>query len=202
MTIIHLVRHAVHDLVAHVLVGRNQDVRLSATGLQQSRALAADFAAEAIACVQSSPQPRAWQTAQPIATSRGCAVEIVPALDELDMGAWTGRTFADLDGDPFWQQWNSARGNARPPDGESMGELQVRLLQHLRRTRQKHPDGRIVMVTHAEAIRAAVLHALAWPLDAFGRLQIDPASVTTLGSDGETFRALSINRSVGEVVAA
>jgi broad specificity phosphatase PhoE len=202
VTTIHLVRHAVHDLVAHTLVGRSPAVALSAAGRRQAQSLAAHFAAKETACVQSSPQPRAAQTAQPIAAAHALRVEIAPDLDELDMGAWTGRTFADLQGDPLWHRWNAERGAARPPGGESMSELQHRALRHLQRGQTDHPDGAIVMVTHAELIRAVLLHCLGRPLDDYSRLTVDPASVTTIGLRPDNHHVIAVNRCVEEVVAA
>src|SRR3954464_15210746 len=121
MTTIHLVRHAPHDLMARVLVGRNDAVTLSAEGIRQAQCLAAHFASEKIDRVQSSPQLRARQTAQPLAAVQGLPVEIVSDVDELDVGAWPGRAFADLAADPLWHRWNTERGSCRPPGGESMG---------------------------------------------------------------------------------
>ncbi len=39
-------------------------------------------------------------------------VEKVEDLDEIDFGTFTGRSFADLDGDPDWRTWNEDRANA------------------------------------------------------------------------------------------
>lgn len=202
MTTIHFVRHAVHDLVAHVLVGRNPNVTLSAAGLRQAQALAARLVVETIDGVQSSPQTRARQTAEAIAAVHARHVEIIPELDELDMGGWTGRAFADLQDDPLWQRWNTERGTARPPGGESMSELQQRAVQHLQRVEASDPDGTIVMVSHAELIRAVALHCLGRPLEDYSRLSIDPASVTTIRLRSGRHEVIAINYFREEVVAA
>jgi probable phosphoglycerate mutase len=116
---------------------------------------------------------------------------IVPDVDELDMGAWSGCSFANLDGDPQWRLWNSQRSNASPPGGESMQALQHRVVDYLTHVADAYGNGEVVIVSHAEPIRAAVLHYLELSLDNYNNVQVAPASVTTIlvrGRSGEIIR--------------
>ena len=61
-TIFHLIRHAAHDRVGTVLVGRLNGVHLSLAGRAQAKELAHHFAREEIAAVISSPRERHWPT--------------------------------------------------------------------------------------------------------------------------------------------
>jgi probable phosphoglycerate mutase len=180
VTTFFLTRHAAHRLVNAVLVGRTAGTHLDDSGRQQARRIAEHLAAQRITAVQSSPQPRARETARPIARRAGVPVEIAAAVDEIDVGDWTGRTFAALREDPLWQLWNSSRGSVRPPRGETMRELQARVIRHLYDVASAQPDGRIVMVSHAEVIRAAILHFREIVLDEFWRIQVGAASISTL----------------------
>jgi broad specificity phosphatase PhoE len=175
-----LVRHASYSLIDRVLVGRAPHVGLSEPGWRQARALARDLARRPICRVQSSPQRRARETAEPIARALGLPVAIAPKMDELDMGRWTGVSFQKLSSSPHWETWNSKRGSTRPPGGESMRDVQRRVLDHLATIEREHPDEEIVIVSHAEPIRAAVLHYRGLPLDAFAQVRIDPGSITVL----------------------
>ena len=38
-------------------------------------------------------------------------------LNELDLGAWSGRRFDELQGDDAWAHWNRLRQHSRPPPG-------------------------------------------------------------------------------------
>jgi broad specificity phosphatase PhoE len=163
-----------------VLVGRMPGAELGDHGREQARRLAGLLTDRGITAIQSSPQTRARETAQPIAGQTGVPIEIAQAVDEIDVGDWTGRPFSALQDDPLWQRWNRARGSARPPGGESMQELQTRVIQHLYQLASDCPDARVVVVSHAEVIRAALLHVLNLPLDDFWRIEIAPASVSTL----------------------
>lgn len=197
-----LVRHADHELLGRVLAGRMPGVSLSSMGRSRAEALARRLEELArggmdIAAVQSSPRERALETARPIAAALGLPCETMPALDEIEFGAWTGKRFTDLDGDPLWREWNGARGRARPPGGESMAEARDRLLAHLADLCAAYPDGRVVLVSHADMIKAALLHVLGLPPEAYGRIEVDPAGVSAvvLGPWGGpwTGKVLSLN---------
>jgi broad specificity phosphatase PhoE len=182
-TTIILVRHGVHDLLHRVLVGRAPNVSLSAAGITQAQRLAATLVRRGVTAVKSSPQMRAWQTAAPVAAMLGKPAEVMAEFDEADFGAWTGCAYSELQYDCRWHRWNSDREACRPPGGETMHEVRSRVLAGLSRLAKAHPGECIAVVTHAEAIRAAVLHYLGIPLAEFARVEIAPGACTTLRFD-------------------
>jgi broad specificity phosphatase PhoE len=193
VTTFFLTRHAPHRLVDAVLVGRMPGASLDENGREQARRVAGLLAGRGVTAIQSSPQTRARETAQPIAGQTGLPVEIAEAVDEIDVGDWTGRPFSALQEDPLWQRWNRSRSSARPPQGESMQELQARVMRHLYQISSDRPDARVVVVSHAEVIRAALLHALNLSLDDFWLLEIAPASVSTLVIEGHRAEVARMN---------
>ncbi|GGI19737.1 hypothetical protein GCM10010987_05850 [Bradyrhizobium guangdongense] len=146
--------------------------------------------------IQSSPQRRCMQSACILAAHFGLPVEIVPALDELDYGEWTGRSFEELGRDPQWSRWNRERGSARPPDGESMRSLQNRIVNHLEQLRNDRSAGTAIAVSHAEPIRAALLHYARMRLDDFLAIEIDPSSISTLSAGRGGYRITGVNQRV------
>jgi probable phosphoglycerate mutase len=187
-TTIIFIRHAAYDGLGRMLAGRQAGVALNARGRQQAERLAGELAQQRIAQVISSPRLRARQTAEPIAAACALRLQIAADFDEIDCGEWTGRSFTDLAADPQWRRWNEQRATSRPPRGESMGELQARVLRGLAAAAARNPGRRIVVVSHAEPIRAALLHFRGLSLDRFAGVPIEPASLTTLhlevGADG------------------
>jgi broad specificity phosphatase PhoE len=192
---IHLVRHGHHAMLGHWLCGRMPGVQLDDLGCRQM-SRCAEMISERPAAVQSSPQRRAQQSASILAWHFGLPVEIVPGVDEIDYGAWTSRTFSELEGDTRWNKWNTRRSAGRPPGGESMRALQQRMVRHLEQLRSAQADGPIVIVSHAEPIRAALLHYSRTPLDNFLSIEVDPASVSTLAVDRAGIRISRINQQV------
>jgi probable phosphoglycerate mutase len=201
-TTIFLVRHAAHALIDRVLLGRKGTIGLSAAGCVQANGLGRHFARAKLAALQTSPQPRAFETARAIAESAAIRVETTSALDELDMGEWTGRSFDELARDPRWRLWNERRASTCPPAGESIAMMQDRMLAHIARMHTLHPNGSIVMVSHAEPIRSVVLHYLDLSVDDFMSVQIDSASVTTVLAWPGGGRIVHTNQSIEDSLAA
>jgi len=168
-------------------------VSLSKEGLEQAEVVADLLGVDPISAVYSSPRERAWYTARAIADQHEQQVAIADDLDEVDFGDWTGRSFDELEGDPEWDAWNSARSTARPPNGESMTEAVARSVSALEEIARNHPDQMIAAVSHCDIIRGVVAHYLGLPLDNMLRFDIDPASVTRVDVGSWGARILSIN---------
>lgn len=146
----------------------------------EAEAVAATLAGAGLAAVVSSPLVRALQTAAPIAGQSGLPVEVDPGLDELDLGAWTGAPFGTLDDDLRWRAFNVFRGSAPVPDGESMLAVQARAVASLLRLRAVHPNAAVALVSHADVIKAVLVHFLAMPLDLMRRIEVGPGSRSVL----------------------
>jgi broad specificity phosphatase PhoE len=183
--VIHLVRHGHHGQLAR-LCGRMPGVEIDELGRRQM-AECANWMARPDA-IQSSPQLRATQSAAILAAHFNLPVEIVAAVDEIDVGEWTGLSFKNLDRDPHWRRWNEHRGANWPPSGESMTDLQRRVVRHLEQLRTDGTDQTVVIVSHAEPVRAALLYYARIALDDFLTIDIGLASVNTLVADRDGLR--------------
>jgi broad specificity phosphatase PhoE len=149
---------------------------------------------ERFAAVKSSPRRRTLETARAIAEASGVGrVETSAALDEVDFGAWSGQSFADLGKDPQWQRWNSERSLVRPPGGETIRQVQQRIVGFMAELAQLYAGAALVLVSHAELIRVAVLHVLGMPLDHWSRIAIDPASLTAIVTGDWGAQLLTLN---------
>ena len=178
---IHLVRHCAHGDVGRVLTGRRPGVPLSDEGRAHAARVAEDIAArDSVAAIYASPRERTQETATIIADRLGLRVGTAAALDEVDFGDWTGRSFAELDGDAGWQHWNAARSLARAPNGEAMGEAVARAVAYLEAIAASAPVGPVMCVTHCDIIRGVIAHYLGLDLDRLLRFDVDPGSVSTL----------------------
>jgi broad specificity phosphatase PhoE len=180
VTTFFLVRHALHSLGPDRLAGRLPGVTLIEEGRIQAERLARRLAGEGVTALQTSPQQRTLETARPIAERCGVKAEVVEALDEVDFGEWAGKTFQELDSDPRWSEWNSERERASTPAGETITGLAKRIAAHIDRVCDGDPAGRVVLVSHAEPIRTAILHYLGLPFSAFTQFRLDPASISQL----------------------
>lgn len=180
MTTFFLVRHAEHELIGKVLTGRRVDISLSKQGRAQAERLAARLAQENAQALHVSPMTRTKETAAPIAARLGVAARIVPALDEVDCGDWSGRPFDELNKEPAWQIWNTSRTTACAPGGERMLDVQHRVISHLESVRRECTDGTVIIVSHSDVLRAAILYYLGLALDEFAKIELAPASLSIL----------------------
>jgi broad specificity phosphatase PhoE len=190
VTIIHLIRHGTHDLVSRRLCGRAPGVGLGEAGRRQAKALARAITNPSR--VVTSPVERARQTAVVIAAAHARPLEEEEALNEIDFGAWTGRDFAELDPLPEWRRWNARRDQARPPDGESMLDVQIRLSRWLE-TLSTTDAGTVAAVSHADVIKSVVALTLGLSLQAHDRFEVSPGSVTTVSATPDGLTLLGLN---------
>jgi broad specificity phosphatase PhoE len=193
MTTCLLIRHATTDHVGHVLGGWTPGIHLNALGMRQAESLADRLAPLPLAAIYASPLERAQETAARIAQGRGIEVKTAAEAGEVRFGEWTGRSFAELAGDAAWQRWNEMRSTARAPGGESALEAQSRIVGLLERVRAAHAGACVAIVSHADVIKLALAHALGSPIELMRRIEVSPASVSTLALELCDVRVLGMN---------
>lgn len=165
---------------------------MSEHGRAQAAALEERLRGCRFAAIHTSPVQRARETAEAIA--RGRAVAVADALDELDFGSWTGKSFAILADEPAWGDWNSRRAVARAPGGESMAQATARAVAHVEAVARAHDEAAVALVTHGDIIRGVLAHYLGLSLDRLLSFDVDPASISRLAVGEWGGRVLSINQ--------
>jgi broad specificity phosphatase PhoE len=193
MTSFYFVRHAATDFIGRTISGRMSGVHINDRGRKQAAQLAQRLRNQPFAAIYCSPQARARETAEPLAISANQPIAIAAELDELDFGAWTGRTYDELRDAPDWRSFNSARSTTRIPGGELMIEVQARAIGFVERASRTHPEGSIVLVSHGDVIRAALAFYLGMPLEFLLRFEVSPASVSVVTLDAGKPRVLCVN---------
>lgn len=174
---VYLVRHGSHGDVGVTLTGRGPEGGLTPGGRAEAQGAAEVLARRGVTALHASPRRRTQETAALIAERCGATVHSTQALDEIDFGAWTGRRFDALAGDPEWDRWNTARASAVPPGGETMAAAVARAVDFLETLESEGP---VACVSHCDVIRGVVAHHLGLSLDNLLRFEVAPASITTL----------------------
>jgi probable phosphoglycerate mutase len=175
-----LVRHAVTRETGPVLSGRKPGIDLSEEGRAQAEALGERLRDLPVSAVYASPIERTVQTAAAVAKHHGLDVRVLEGVVEAEYGAWTGQPIKDLARTDLWRQVQVAPSLARFPDGESIREMQSRAVDAVQRVATDHVGELVVVVSHADVIKAVVAYYAGMHLDQFQRLVISPASVTGL----------------------
>ena len=161
-----------------MLSGRTPGIDLSDKGREQAEALGERLAGLPVAVVYASPIERTTQTAAAVAHHHGLTVQPLPGVIEADYGEWTGGQLSDLAKTDLWKTVQKAPSRARFPGGESMAEMQSRMVTALEAVVAQHPGELVVVVSHADPIKAAIAHYTGVHLDLFQRIVVSPASVT------------------------
>jgi probable phosphoglycerate mutase len=193
MTTFLLIRHADNDYVGRAIAGWKPGIALNERGRAQAEALARSLGDVTIDGIYSSPLQRACETAASIAAGRALTVELLEQVGELHFGDWTGQSFSELETSPEWRRFNTFRTGTRIPGGEMMLETQARMVAALERLRSLHPRASLAVVSHGDVIRSALAYFLGIPLDLCQRLELDPASLSTLDFDADGVRVLGVN---------
>ncbi|MFJ9815898.1 histidine phosphatase family protein [Streptomyces sp. NPDC101151] len=127
-----------------------------------------------------APSIRCSQTADAL----GLATVSEPALRDLDVGTWCGRTVGDVAAtDPHGFTAWLTDPDAAPHEGESVRRLCRRTAHWLRSLGPE--TGHAVAVTETAVVRAVLIHALGLPARAFWHLPVPPLSAVCLTWRGD-----------------
>ena len=190
-----LVRHGVTASTGIILPGRAPGLHLSERGVAQAEHVAVrlgELTKKPVA-LYVSPLERTRETAAPIARALRLRPIVARGLLECDFGLWTGKKLNLLAKKPEWRAVQHAPSTFRFPEGESFTEMQLRMWTTLEGIAAKHRNRTVVVVSHADPIKAAVTYAQGVPLDLFQRTVISTCSISAIGFTSGTPVVLSVN---------
>jgi broad specificity phosphatase PhoE len=141
-----LVRHGETDWNAEGRLQGHTDRPLNEYGRRQAQRLADELAGEELEAIYSSDLARARETAEIVGERLGLPVVLDPDLREKNWGTWEGLTPVERDTVELV--------------GESTEEHAARTLGALRRIAERHPDGRVLVVTHGGSLRRVQVEVL------------------------------------------
>jgi len=150
VTTVLLARHGETEWNREERYQGHADPPLNETGRAQAQELAESLAVESIEAIYASDLRRAAETAEIVGARLGLPVERKSGLREIDVGSWQGLTKAQIDG--------------RPWDGEAYEHHSERVTQALREVGARHPDGRVLVVSHGGSLRRVQEAVLGAPL--------------------------------------
>ena len=180
-----LVRHGRTKANASNLLQGHIDNPLDDVGIAQAALLAGALQRVGpITRLISSPLTRARQTAEAIRSGTPLHFDV-----EIDT-RWIELNYGDYDAHPassippeVWAQWRVDE-HFRPPNGESLRELNVRICDALSDLVSKPASNEhIVVVSHVSPIKAAVAWALGVGIETSWRTTLDRASMSTIRLD-------------------
>ncbi len=179
-----LVRHGeTADNVEMRYLGR-RDEPLTKNGMRQAEQAADALASFSIRTVYTSPLMRTMDTAARIREACGAGLYVDTRLIEGSFGRWEGMSRKEVleagGGDAeLLAHWESD-ASAAPPGGESLKEIQMRVMWLVEELRENALQFPVALVSHVGPIKAMLASALDIPLEASRRLFLDPCSISVV----------------------
>ncbi|KAF0110405.1 MAG: putative phosphoglycerate mutase [Chloroflexi bacterium] len=154
MTEFWLVRHGQTDWNIARRYQGHADIPLNQVGIDQAFALAKLFAAETFIAIYSSDLSRASQTATIVGHRLGLSVFIDSRLREICQGDWEGMSLDEVKENyaADFSRGASDPSSTRAPGGESVSEVAARMAQVANEIQQKHPAGKVLIISHGLAV--------------------------------------------------
>ena len=140
--------------------------------------------------VYSSPLSRAYDTVKGVAEALDLPIIVENDLREVNVGKWEGLPYSIIkrDYEEWYRAWATDTGVTTPPDGESMAQVQERIIPKLKEIAEKEDGKTVVIGIHAAAIRAIQCHVQKLPLTHMKHLPwVCNASFSEIDFDGENF---------------
>lgn len=150
------VRHGYSVANREAVFGGCLDYDLTETGHKQAEIMAEYVLKKYnVDSVYAGDLSRAVKTAEKVAQPLGLEIQQDKRLREIDGGAWNGMTFEDIR-EKYTEQfnfWETDLSRAKPPNGETVFELQKRALEAIADICEKERGKTVLVATHRVLLR-------------------------------------------------
>ncbi len=167
-TLVYLVRHGQTEWNLKRRFQGQFDVPLSAEGVRQAEIMANWLTNQQVQfdAIYTSDLLRAWQTARPAGERLGLTPRPVAALREIHAGEWQGLLTTEIEQRYPGQlgRWHQEPHEFRLPGGETIPEVQARVLAWYVEAIKEHRGQAIVVVSHGMAIRTLLAALNGWDI--------------------------------------
>jgi len=155
------------------------NIPLSNIGIKQAGQLRARLASEKITAVYSSTLSRARFTAEIIASEHRLDVMPYAELCECNFGYVEGLTYPEIKHVyPALAEELSQRKAVTFPGGESLDQLNKRVVTFLKRLENHKPQDTVAVVAHGGPIRLIICNLMGFEQKHWQQLRIDLASLS------------------------
>ena len=177
-----LIRHGETEWNSQQRMQGHSDSDLSSVGQAQIQALGQWMKNVPFDLIYSSDSLRAKQTAEAITQFSGHELKIDLRLREKNLGVFEGLTSEEArERHPeVFRLFKTAGSKYVIDEGESTQQLQDRALEIVNEIRIKHPEERVLLVTHGGFIRVVMKHSLGLSLETPTRFLIRNTGVFRL----------------------
>jgi broad specificity phosphatase PhoE len=171
------------------------EVELDDQGIKQARATAARVARWKAAAIYSSPLKRALSTANILAKPLKLPVQPMEGLIDIDYGRWQGLSLKEAakEDSKLYKLWLKSPHLVTFPQGESLEQVQKRVVSAVESLVPQHPGQSIVLVSHKVVCKVLFCSLLGLDTSHFWQLQQDPCAVNLVEVGDNATAIVSLN---------
>lgn len=192
-----LIRHGETIANKTQLVLGTSDVPLTDLGRRQ-----AETTAQKISSMKpiptllfSSPYFRAKETAGYISEVIGLNPIYVDGLKEMDSGEMEGIKASEMNNKypEYMANWRRDHSTARPPGGETLGEVHARAWKSILEIFNEYNETLIAVVAHLFPIQGILCNVLGIHSNHFQKLEINLGSISSIEIQKDSYRLITMN---------
>jgi len=163
-----LIRHGETEWNSQLRMQGHSNSALSAVGRGQIQALGEWMKNVSFEHIYSSDSLRARQTAEAITQYSGDTLQFDQRIREKNLGVFEGLTSIEAREQlpEIYRLFKTGSAKYVIDEGESTQQVLDRALEFIEEIRLRHPEQRVVMVTHGGVVRVLMKHTLGLSLDA------------------------------------
>ncbi len=171
------------------------EVELDDKGIKQAGATAARLAQWEAAAIYSSPLKRALSTANILAEPLKLQVQPTEGLIDIDYGRWQGLSLKEAveDDSKLYELWLKSPHLVTFPQGESLEQVQKRVVSAVESLVPQHPGQSIVLVSHKVVCKVLFCSLLGLDTSHFWELQQDPCAINLVEVGENAVAIVSLN---------
>ena len=171
------------------------EVELDAKGIKQAGATAARLAQWEAAAIYPSPLRRTLSTASILAEPLKLQVQPTEGLIDIDYGRWQGLSLKEAaeDDSKLYELWLKSPHLVTFPQGESLEQVQKRVVSAVESLVPQHPGQSIVLVSHKVVCKVLFCSLLGLDTSHFWELQQDPCAINLVEVDENAVAIVSLN---------
>lgn len=171
------------------------EVELDDQGIRQARATAARLAHWKAAAIYSSPLKRALSTANILAEPVKLPVQPVEGLIDIDYGRWQGLSLKEAaeEDSKLYKLWLKSPHLVTFPQGESLEQVQKRVVSAVESLIPQHPGQSIVLISHKVVCKVLFCSLLGLDTSHFWQLQQDPCAINIVEAGENATAVVSLN---------
>ena len=192
-----LIRHGETIANKTQLVLGTSDVPLTDLGRRQ-----AETTAQKISSMKpiptllfSSPYFRAKETAGYISEVTGLNPIYLDGLKEMDSGEMEGIKASEMNNKypEYMANWRRDHSTARPPGGETLGEVHARAWKSILEIFNEYNETLIAVVAHLFPIQGILCNVLGIHSNHFQKLEINLGSISSIEIQKDSYRLITMN---------